>query len=227
MHRLQEAGRKGLALTSVAAWLRLAVIVIAGSAADLWTKAWAQHALEFSPRYADAMGGPRPSLPLLDLIWQANHGAVFGIGQHKTVFFIVFTFAAIAMLLWIFAFSPRRSYFLQTFLALVIAGAAGNLYDRINFGYVRDFLRFDVTAGWAFWGGDEGHIWPYVFNIADVWITVGVMGLALLWFCGVPLFGASTKTKESTDAAETSPPGQGNSAAARKRHPKPGKKSNR
>ena len=188
MHRLQETGRKGLALTSVAAWLRLLVIVVIGTAADLWTKAWAQHNIEFAGlagsagiggpagRYGDAQGAQLPSIPLIDLIWQANHGAVFGIGQNRVSFFIIFTFAAIALLVWLYTQSARRNYLLQLMLALIAAGAIGNLYDRLNFGYVRDFLRLNVTASWASWGGEEGHIWPYVFNIADVWLTVGVIG---------------------------------------------------
>ena len=92
-------------------------------------------------------------------------------------------------------------------LALIAAGAIGNLYDRLNFGYVRDFLRLNVTASWASWGGEEGHIWPYVFNIADVWLTVGVIGLAILWLMGAPLCGSDCKTdgkKKSPGAATPS-----------------------
>lgn len=48
--------------------------------------------------------------------------------------------------------------------ALVIAGALGNLYDRLRYGYVVDFLDFRV--------------WP-VFNVADISISVGV-GLIIL-----------------------------------------------
>ena len=49
-------------------------------------------------------------------------------------------------------------------LGLVLGGAAGNIVDRVRFGYVVDFLH-------AFWG--EWHF--YVFNVADSAITVGVI----------------------------------------------------
>ena len=56
---------------------------------------------------------------------------------------------------------------LQGALALVLAGALGNLYDRIRFGYVIDFLEFHV----------RGYYWPS-FNVADTSITIGVILLA-------------------------------------------------
>ena len=52
----------------------------------------------------------------------------------------------------------------QVFLSLILAGAIGNLIDRVRFGYVIDFLDF--------------RIWP-VFNIADSAITIGTILLAL------------------------------------------------
>ncbi len=52
-------------------------------------------------------------------------------------------------------------------LALVLAGAAGNLYDRIRYGYVIDFLDF--------------RIWP-VFNIADSGICIGIFLMILSLF---------------------------------------------
>jgi signal peptidase II len=56
---------------------------------------------------------------------------------------------------------------LQIALSLILGGALGNLYDRIAFGYVVDFLEFYVGA----------YHWPS-FNIADSAITVGVVLLA-------------------------------------------------
>ncbi len=203
MHRLQKTGREGPALKSAAAWIRFAVIVIAASAADLWTKAWAQHWLETGNRYADAQGAPRHSLPLLDLLWQANHGAVFGIGQHRTGLFIVFTLAALGLLAWLYAQSRRRAFIMQIMLSLIVAGALGNLYDRVTFGFVRDFLRLKATADWAFWGGPEGYLWPYVFNVADVWISIGVVGLAILWLLGEPVCGQKCAGGKEQSEAET------------------------
>jgi signal peptidase II len=55
-------------------------------------------------------------------------------------------------------------------LGLVIAGALSNVIDRLVYGAVADF--FLLHAG--------GYEW-YVFNIADVWIVAGVVGLVLAW----------------------------------------------
>lgn len=225
MHRMQKTGREGLALTSVAAWLRLVIIVIAGSAADLWTKAWAQQRFEFAGRYGDAQGAPAPDIPFIDLIWQQNRGAVFGVGQNQTAFLIIFTFAAIALLVWLYAQSRRRAYMLQIILALIAAGALGNLYDRINYGHVRDFLQFNVTAGWASWGGPEGLLWPWVFNIADVWISIGVVGLAILAFAGVPIMGEKSHKKKSSDDSDDDSGGKGKKNANRNGGKKSGNKA--
>ena len=48
-------------------------------------------------------------------------------------------------------------------LAMILGGAAGNIHDRYNYGYVIDFLDFE------FWGWT-----PFVFNLADAGITIGV-----------------------------------------------------
>jgi len=58
-------------------------------------------------------------------------------------------------------------------LALIIGGAAGNLIDRVTYGYVLDFVDA-YYGGWHFWA----------FNVADAAITVGV-GLMILDLLGV------------------------------------------
>ena len=55
-------------------------------------------------------------------------------------------------------------------LGLVIGGALSNVIDRLVHGAVADFFLFHV-------GGFE---W-YVFNLADVWIVAGAIGLVLAW----------------------------------------------
>lgn len=48
---------------------------------------------------------------------------------------------------------------------LIVSGAIGNLVDRVRFGYVVDFVRFHLNDRWAY---------P-TFNVADAWITIGVV----------------------------------------------------
>ena len=52
---------------------------------------------------------------------------------------------------------------------LIVAGAIGNLADRIHRGYVVDFIRFHVHNQWE---------WP-TFNVADMWISIGVTMLMI------------------------------------------------
>jgi signal peptidase II len=75
--------------------------------------------------------------------------------------------AVMLLLLWL-ARAPGRLTALS--LGLIIGGAAGNAIDRLAYGWVADFVFFHIkTATWRFdW---------YVFNLADVAIVAGVIGL--------------------------------------------------
>ncbi len=92
-----------------------------------------------------------------------NNGAAFGVFRDCGLFFIIFSFTVIALILLIVSRSPRLDRLTAVSLALILGGAAGNLIDRMRFGYVIDFLDF--------------RIWP-VFNIADSCITIGVALIA-------------------------------------------------
>jgi signal peptidase II len=181
---MQKTRREGSALSSPKAWLRFLAVIAAGTAADLASKAAAFHAL----RPAGAVPDAEPILVItnylsfFDLVWQRNPGAVFGSWAGLTTPLLVFTLFALGLLVWLFIDSRRRQWALHACLALVVAGALGNFYDRIKFSYVRDFIRFNAEAGWVRWGAEGNHLlWPYVFNVADVFITVGVAGLFIIW----------------------------------------------
>ena len=67
-------------------------------------------------------------------------------------------------------------------LGLILAGGIGNLYDRVLFSVVRDFVH--LLPGWTLpfnwrWGGQTNEIFPWVFNVADVMLLTG-MGLLML-----------------------------------------------
>ncbi len=64
--------------------------------------------------------------------------------------------------------SPVRNLLLQVALCLVLGGALGNLFDRLSYGYVVDFLEI-------YW---RGYQWP-TFNVADSAISIGVILLAI------------------------------------------------
>ena len=100
-----------------------------------------------------------------------NKGALFGVGnehQHlSNYFFAGISFLAASFIaVWGFRPSARSDRLLTTSLGLILGGTIGNLYDRIVFGGVRDFLHW-----YRFYD------WP-VFNIADCCLVVGA-GLLL------------------------------------------------
>jgi len=95
-----------------------------------------------------------------------NRGAAFGILRNQLFLFIITTISAI-VLIYFGIRNNRHNKYQVVCLSLILAGALGNLIDRLRFGYVIDFLNF--------------YIWP-VFNIADSAITIGaiLLGWAIL-----------------------------------------------
>jgi lipoprotein signal peptidase len=123
---------------------------------------------------------------LLELKLVLNPGAVFGMGAGKRWFFVVFTMLAIGFATWMFAMWTRpKDRAAHIAIALVLGGGLGNLYDRVVYACVRDFLHplpgVKLPFGWSLpWGGRE--IWPYVSNLADLWLIVGILILIVYTF---------------------------------------------
>ena len=106
---------------------------------------------------------------VLDLRLTLNTGAVFGLGKGGRSIFIAVSVLAVAVLGWLFVRSQSRAWPLHVAYALILAGALGNLYDRFHFSAVRDMLHlFPETA-----------LWPWIFNLADAALMVGV-GIVML-----------------------------------------------
>jgi signal peptidase II len=131
------------------------VVLLGIFAADRLTKLWALDRLA-------PMGGI-PLLPFFHLTYVENTGAAFGIGRSRNGFFVVLTLALLGLLFWMRRRWPREDRWLEAGFLLVAGGALGNLYDRLAYGFVVDFLDLRV--------------WP-VFNIADSCVTVGACCLA-------------------------------------------------
>ena len=103
------------------------------------------------------------------LTYVRNRGGAFGLlaGLPETwrvAFFVVFAVATVAALVWMLRSTARDDLVQRLALTGVIGGAVGNLWDRIRYGEVVDFL--DVYAG--------GWHWP-AFNMADSFISCGVV----------------------------------------------------
>jgi len=105
--------------------------------------------------------------PYLRVVNWHNTGAAFGIFQGMNSIFMVLAFVIIGLILVYFPMIPTEDKFFRLALSLQLAGAAGNLIDRLYRGYVTDFIsvgRFPV------------------FNVADSCITMGVVVLLIgMW----------------------------------------------
>jgi signal peptidase II len=113
-----------------------------------------------------------PVIPgFFNLTYVRNTGAAFGIlaGQEswRHLFFQVVSVLALGAIIYLF-WTSRRDRLALWGAALVFGGAAGNLVDRVRFGYVIDFLDFFIGR----------YHWP-AFNVADSSITVGAFLLAV------------------------------------------------
>lgn len=93
-----------------------------------------------------------------------NRGAAFGILKNQVPLFILTSLFAIILIYFNLKNNQHKKSY-NIFLSLILAGALGNLLDRLFLGYVIDFLDF--------------LIWP-VFNVADSAITVGAVCLGYL-----------------------------------------------
>ena len=133
---------------------------------DQTSKAWAVKALRKSGESVTLISG------LLDLTYAENPGIAFGQLQEGGQFgrWMLAALAALAVvgLLAYFFRTRRTDDRLLGAIALLLAGVAGNLTDRVRFGHVVDFI--DVFIG--------SYQWP-TFNVADAAICTGAALLAL------------------------------------------------
>jgi len=119
-----------------------------------------------------AANGPVRLGPFFEFVLTRNTGISYGLFQtHGPLAqWVLLAFKAAAIsLLWIWL-AHAKDRLTALSLGLIIGGAIGNAIDRLAYGWVADFVFFHIsTANWRFdW---------YVFNLADVVIVAGVIGL--------------------------------------------------
>ena len=137
--------------------ISIAVIVL-----DYFTKKWIVDNLELNEEIS-VIGD------FFLITSHRNRGAAFGILQDQQLFFIIITIVILLGLLWYFytvSKSARAS--LLVGLTLVFGGAIGNFVDRVRFGEVVDFFKFNFGS----------YTYP-IFNIADAAIVIGV--ILIIW----------------------------------------------
>lgn len=131
---------------------------------DQLTKAWVLNDLGL--RFE---GQSHPILdPVFNITLVHNEGVSFGLfGDGSARWMLsIFSVAVAGILGWWALKAERR--LLVTAIGLIMGGAIGNVIDRIRFGWVVDFLDFSGTG-----------FFPWVFNVADSAITIGVVLLIL------------------------------------------------
>jgi len=124
---------------------------------------------------ATAVPGHEPTVVVpgvLSLRLTINTGAVFGLGKGAQWLFAIISVIALFVIAWLFIKSPAQAWVWHAALALVTAGAAGNLYDRLLYHAVRDMLHLFP----------ETRLWPWIFNLADAALMVGVGAIVLVSF---------------------------------------------
>ena len=137
-------------------WLPLAVLVIG---IDQLSKAWIVSHM--------AYGGIRTLLPVLDITLRYNRGAAWSMldsasGWQRWLFSGLAVVVGVGLLYWLRRLNGRTQVLLSLSLSLILAGALGNLIDRLLHGQVVDFIL-------AHWNDAQ---FP-AFNVADSAITVG------------------------------------------------------
>lgn len=142
------------------------LIIILGIVIDQLTKLWVVASLPFNSTVS-VLGD------FFGLCYIHNEGAAWSILAEKPVFLIILSAVILLVVIFFLFKTPKDQKLLRASLALVIAGALGNLIDRVRLGYVVDFLRLPH--------------WP-IFNIADCLLVVGV-----ILICIVLLFGKDEK----------------------------------
>ena len=105
-----------------------------------------------------------------DLIW--NDGIAFGLlGFDNPTSYNLVTFIIGLVILVVFYFMTISNNYMSYFYSMVAGGALGNFIDRIRFSAVPDFIDFHI-----------GNYHWFVFNIADVFITLGIFCLIIVEF---------------------------------------------
>ena len=104
----------------------------------------------------------------ITLVW--NRGIAFGLFSFNEIFFYnLLTILIACVIIIIVIIALKNVGFSRNFLFMVIGGAIGNLHDRIFFSAVPDFIDLHIAS--FHW---------FIFNVSDIFITLGIIGMIIL-----------------------------------------------
>ena len=156
-------------MAKITHWLQRAwlVLLVAGIiiTLDQLTKEWVRDNI---PKFSSMI--PIPALGEYFVFEHVdNYGAAFGILQNQgSLFIVIAVVVAIAIMVYV-RYLPIDQTFVRFLLGLQLGGAVGNLLDRINQGFVTDFVKMGIPGV---------YYWPN-YNIADSSIVIGVIALGI------------------------------------------------
>ena len=130
---------------------------------DQWSKELAVHGLKDRDTIILIPG-------VFELFYLENRGAAFGIFENMRWMFLFGTGLILVLTIFLFRRFPKKRKYIPFLVSLIMiaAGGIGNLIDRLRLGYVIDFFYFSLID------------FP-VFNVADIYVTVGVALFAILY----------------------------------------------
>ena len=145
---------------------------------DQWTKIWVRENLAYGERWMPWVWFE----PYVRILHWRNSGAAFGLFQEGGGIFTILAIVVALLIVYYFPRIERGDWALRLAMGLQLGGAIGNLIDRLQHGYVTDFISVGNFP---------------VFNIADSSITLGVVILLLdLWFGGHEISEHTPMSKE-------------------------------
>jgi signal peptidase II len=153
----------------VVKFLLLVLMFLAGCAADQASKRWiVRSGTDWAP--VVILSG------YLDFSYTENRGMVFGMLNHSDSVFQRYGLTAVQILSILFILIIIRqishfSFFRLAPFFLILSGAFGNLIDKIRMGHVVDFIHIHLR---------DKIDWPFLFNLADLWICLGGFWLLIL-----------------------------------------------
>ena len=119
-----------------------------------------------------------------------NYGAAFGLFQGMGGIFVVVAFIVAAVILYYASTLPPQQRLIRVLLGLQLGGALGNVVDRVQQGFVTDFVKMGIPGV---------YYWPN-YNIADSAIVIGVIGL------GIYIVTDDLRHQHKTETPTDSPP---------------------
>lgn len=137
----------------------------------------------FVAAYLQPVGAVNVIDNLIELVYYENTGMSFGMLEGARWIFIIFTAAAMVVLIYLLFRNKNEKKLYYISISLIIGGGIGNMIDRILYGYVIDYFRLSF--------------FPPVCNFADYCIVIGAVLLAVYVLFFSSFFNSEKQTKNS------------------------------